>query len=135
MAHLAWNRFIVWGHRWCSLTVKTIGQAIGVAKASPAFARKGARAVLRHRRRTDASSAWAVRANLEQDGRKMEGSKLVFTATRGMNAEAQAHQLLSVDLGFLDRLYRRHGDVERVALLEMLDLLGERQVLRSGNRN
>ncbi|CAK9046961.1 unnamed protein product [Durusdinium trenchii] len=121
------------GHFWQHLVL----EAIGVAKASPAFARKGARAVLRHRRRTDASSAWAVRAlgfvtwNLEQDGRKMEGSKLVFTATRGMNAEAQAHQLLSVDLGFLDRLYRRHGDVERVALLEMLDLLGERSATGS----
>ncbi|CAL1152182.1 unnamed protein product [Cladocopium goreaui] len=120
-------------------------RALGVVPASGEFARSAAREVLRQRRRTDTSSPWALRAlgvlswDLRCRGEgtgAMAGRKLVFTAARNMKAETDADRLLSVDLGYVERqaygrLYRRHGDVERVALLEVLQILGERCVLNA----
>ncbi|CAE7545728.1 SHOC2 [Symbiodinium sp. CCMP2456] len=103
--------------------------ALGVPSPPRSFVLRGARAVLRQRRQTDASSPWALRALgflsfrlAWTSGQAVEDGTLIFTAARQMKADDDV-ELMSVDIGFLDRRYRRHGDVERVALLRTLAAL------------
>ncbi|CAJ1337740.1 unnamed protein product [Effrenium voratum] len=105
-------------------------RSLGATASSAVFARRALRAVLRRRRALDASSPWALRALgfVAWDlGGVREDGKLVSTATREMSAELDADKLLSVDLGFLERRYRRHGDLERIVLLELLERSAGRQ--------
>eukprot|EP00434_Breviolum_minutum_P036876 symbB.v1.2.032689.t1/scaffold3956.1/size49429/2 len=100
-------------------------RAMGIPCAPQSFANSAARVILRQRRKTDASSPWSLRALgfLEWQLPHSTGRKLIFTDARNMHPEADADQLLSVDLGYKIKErapYKRHGDVERVALLEIL---------------
>ncbi|CAE6970309.1 inlI [Symbiodinium natans] len=107
-------------------------EALGIAAPPRDFILRAARAVLRQRRKTDASSPWALRALgflsfrlSSTTAAATEDGTLIFTAAREMQADGDV-ELLSVDVGFLDRRYRRHGDVERVALLRTLAALPDR---------
>ncbi|CAE8630803.1 unnamed protein product [Polarella glacialis] len=107
------------------------------ALATSCFLRKAVRAVLRQRKQTDAASphaqrafgfaAWQLQCSEQQGAEqghmlpknreKHNPGQLVFTAARETHVEEASGQLLSADVGFLEKRYRRHGDVERMALL------------------
>eukprot|EP00439_Symbiodinium_sp_Y106_P060207 s2228_g8.t2 len=79
--------------------------ALGIPSPPRSFVLKGARAVLRQRRQTDASSPWALRALgflsfrlTWPSGHAREDGTLIFTAARQMQADDDV-ELMSVDIG------------------------------------
>ncbi|CAK0846261.1 unnamed protein product [Prorocentrum cordatum] len=119
------------GEQW----ILPVSRGLGLRAPPGRFVRTALRSLLRRRRRVDAASPWAQRAlgfaawslRSSVDGRALSRSdgQLTFSVAKEVGLEEHAADLLSADVGFLDKTYRRHGDVERAVLLSILRDLGE----------
>eukprot|EP00445_Apocalathium_hangoei_P082834 CAMPEP_0204184414 /NCGR_PEP_ID=MMETSP0361-20130328/54423_1 /ASSEMBLY_ACC=CAM_ASM_000343 /TAXON_ID=268821 /ORGANISM="Scrippsiella Hangoei, Strain SHTV-5" /LENGTH=697 /DNA_ID=CAMNT_0051144441 /DNA_START=170 /DNA_END=2260 /DNA_ORIENTATION=- len=112
----------------------------------PAFLRRALRCTLRQRRAMLASDMAAGRAlgfvawhlgqrtgqHIEEEGVLTENVGLpLASVARLMDEEEDSSLLLTARVGFLEKAYRRHGDVERVALLAVLKGLRAHETGRS----